>query len=409
MLLAMNTEPGQTLGLWRFAARSERLRSSATRDLLAVAGDGEIISLAGGLPAAETFPSELLREAADHVLRRFPDSALQYRATEGFADLRAWVAEDLRSKGLKVECEQVLITQGSQQALDLIAKVLLDSRSPVLVERPTYLGALQAFTVFTPNFVEMAADQDGPILDVGIAQQARCAYLIPSFQNPSGQVMTDARRDVFIAAAQRVSLPLIEDDPYSDLWIDAPAPAPLAARWPAGVVYLGSFSKTLSPGLRLGFVAAPQDLMQKLVRAKQAADLHGSELIHRIALATLTHPRFAAHAEKRRALYRERRDGMAAALRQHLSERVFWRLPGGGMFFWLKCAARQDGVRADTSELLQRALRKGVAFVPGREFYAQCPDLATLRLAFTTHDPRQTEIGLHKLAQALDELTGETH
>ena len=267
------------LPLWNPARRAARMNPSILREILKVTDRPGILSMAGGLPSPDTFPVEAMRAACDKVLRETPREALQYAASEGFTPLREWVASHLRGQGMTVDADQVLITTGSQQGLDLVAKVLVDAGAPVAVEAPTYLGALQAFAPMEPIFASIPSDADGPLPEAVAALPhdapgTRFMYVLPNFQNPSGRVMPEARREALIAAAKRARVPLVEDNPYGDLWYDAPPPKPLAARWPEGVIYLGSFSKVLAPGLRLGYVVAPRELFPKLLQAKQAADLH---------------------------------------------------------------------------------------------------------------------------------------
>ena len=240
-----------------------RLQPSILREILKVTERPDLISLAGGLPSPESFPVEAMREACARVLRDTPREALQYAASEGHGPLRDWVADHLRRQGLRVDAAQVLITNGSQQGLDLVGKVLIDPGHHVAVEAPTYLGALQAFAPYEPVFESMAADDEGPDLDAlstsadharAAGEPVRFAYLVPNFQNPTGRCMSEVRRQALVRSAQHVGLPLVEDDPYGELWFDTPPPRSLAARWPEGTIHLGSFSKILAPGLRLGYV-----------------------------------------------------------------------------------------------------------------------------------------------------------
>ncbi len=349
--------------------RSLRLQSSPLRELLKYCERPGMLSMAGGLPAPESFPVEALRAAADRVLRDTPTAALQYGPSEGLADLRDWVANHLRGAGMKVNADQVLITSGSQQGLDLVGKVLAEEGAPLAVEAPTYLGALQAFSPYGPQFAEIACDDDGPLPDdlAALAQRApgcRLAYLLPNFQNPTGRLMSDARRDQVVAAAARIGLPIVEDNPYGELWYDAPPPAPLAARRPEGCVYLGSFSKVLAPGLRLGYVVAPPELHTRLLYARQAADLHSSSLAQHIVLALLQQGMLGAQLDALRARYRTSRDAMQAALLRELPPGCTWQAPQGGMFFWLTLP-----VGLDARALLAPALQAGFAFVPGAEFF----------------------------------------
>ncbi len=381
------------------ARRAERMNPSVIREILKITERPGIVSLAGGLPSADTFPIQAVRDASQKVLREAPREALQYAASEGFAPLREWVAAHLaRQHGMQVHADQVLITTGSQQGLDLAAKVLIDAGSRVLVETPTYLGALQAFAPYEPQVQALDSDLQGPSPEAlaAAAPGARFAYLLPNFQNPTGHVYTEARRVALVAAARGAGLPLVEDNPYGDLWYDAPPPPPLAARWPEGVLYLGSFSKVLSPGLRLGYVVAPLPLCPKLLQAKQAADLHTSIFNQRIVYEVIRNGLLESHVPTIRARYKAQRDAMQAALEKHLAGMARWQRPVGGMFFWLELRAGLDAMA-----LLPQAVEAGMAFVPGEPFFASAPRRHTLRLSFVTVAADQIETGIAALAGVL--------
>ena len=383
---------------WQLARRAERLNPSIIREILKVTERPGIISLAGGLPAAEAFPIDALREATDRVLATAPREAMQYAASEGFGPLREWVAAEMSQQGLRVEPSQVLITTGSQQGLDLVAKVLVDPGSKVAVESPTYLGALQAFSPFEPEFVSVDCDDEGPLpAALGAARGARFLYVLPNFQNPSGRSLGDARRDALLAAARDIGLPIVEDNPYGDLWFDTPPPAPLAARDRDNVIYLGSFSKVLVPGLRLGYVIAPPALFPKLLQAKQAADLHTPGFNQRIVHEVVRTGFLQQHLPVVRARYKAQRDAMAAALAEHLGPLgARWNAPAGGMFFWVELPAGLDA-----HALLPKAVDAGVAYVPGAAFYADTPRLNTLRLSFVTVDAERIRGGVRTIAEVL--------
>jgi 2-aminoadipate transaminase len=384
------------------ARRAQRMNPSVIREILKVTERPGIISLAGGLPSPDTFPVEAMREASQKVLRDAPREALQYAASEGYGPLREWVAAHMAQQGLACDAGQVLITTGSQQGLDLAAKVLIDPGSPVWVETPTYLGALQAFAPYEPQVHGVAGDEQGPLPDElprgPDAAAPRFLYLLPNFQNPTGRLMGEARRVALVAQMDRLGIPLLEDNPYGDLWFDTPPPAPLAARLPGASLYLGSFSKVLAPGLRLGYVVAPHALYPKLLQAKQAADLHTPSFNQRVVHEVIRDGFLDRHVPTIRALYKAQRDAMQAALQRHLAGIARWVTPVGGMFFWLDLPAGMDALA-----LLPRAVEAGVAFVPGAPFYADAPAANSLRLSFVTAPPATIEAGIALLARVIKE------
>lgn len=382
---------------WVLAQRAHKMNPSVIREILKVTERPGIISFAGGLPSPRTFPVSAFAQACDKVLSNDAHAALQYAASEGFAALRESVAASLP---WKVDPAQVLITTGSQQGLDLVAKVLIDAGSRILVETPTYLGALQAFAPMEPEVVSVASDDQGVVVDdlQQKAAGARFLYVLPNFQNPTGRTMSEARRAALSAAAAQAGLPIIEDNPYGELWFDAPPPLPLTARNPDGCIYLGSFSKVLAPGLRLGFVVAPPALYPKLLQAKQAADLHSPSFNQRMVVEVMKDGFLGRHVPTIRALYKSQRDAMLAALKREMPAGVEWNSPDGGMFLW---ARLPEGI--DAVELLPQAVDKGVAFVPGSPFYAQQPDPRTLRLSFVTASVDEIDTGIAALAAAIRE------
>jgi len=387
---------------WQLAHRAARLEPSVIREILKVTERPGVISLAGGLPAPQSFPVQAMREACQHVLSEAPHMALQYAASEGFGPLREWVAAQLSAQGLRVDAAQVLITTGSQQALDLIGKVLIDAGSRVAVESPTYLGALQAFTPFEPEFVAVDCDDEGPLPQaLQAAAGARFLYVLPNFQNPSGRSMGLARRVAVAQAAARARLPLVEDNPYGELWYDAPPPTPLAAvaaAEGAAAIYLGSFSKVLAPGLRLGYVVAPAELYPKLLQAKQAADLHTPGFNQRVAYEVIRAGLLDKHLPMVRAMYKTQRDAMRDALHKHLPDGCRFNVPAGGMFFWVELPAGLD-----TRTLLPRAVDAGMAYVPGAPFYCRDARANTLRLSFVTVAPPEIDKGVAALGRVLAE------
>ena len=383
---------------WQPAARTQGMNPSVIREILKVTERPGIISFAGGLPSPATFALDEFAAACAQVLQEDGAAALQYAASEGYAALREWIAASLP---WPVDPAQVLVTTGSQQGLDLVAKVLIDAGSKVLVEAPTYLGALQAFAPMQPSVEDVACDDEGVRLDAleAAATDVRFLYLLPNFQNPTGRTMSEARRAELSAFAARTGLPIVEDNPYGDLWFDAPPPLPMTARNPAGCIYLGSFSKVLAPGLRLGFLVAPQALYPKLLQAKQAADLHSPGLNQRIAHRVLQGGLLDRQTPATRALYRAQRDAMLAALTREMPAGTRWNTPAGGMFLWLRLPPGLDA-----TALLPAAVKRGVAFVPGAPFYAAAgdADARTLRLSFVSASAAQIDAGVALLAAAIN-------
>jgi 2-aminoadipate transaminase len=390
---------------WQMAQRAEKMNPSVIREILKVTEKPGIISFAGGLPSPQTFPIDAMREASERVLRDDGKAALQYAASEGYAPLREWVAQDLLKQGMNVSPDQVLITTGSQQGLDLVAKILIDAGSRILVETPTYLGALQAFTPMEPVAVGVNSDDHGVDAadlraKVGTgADKARFVYLLPNFQNPTGRTMTEERRAAVAQVAIDTGLPIIEDNPYGDLWFDTPPAPSLSSRHPEGSVYLGSFSKILAPGLRLGYLVAPPALYPKLLQAKQAADLHTPSFNQRVVAEVLKDGFIERHVPTIRALYKQQCEAMLAALdREMAGLGLSWNRPVGGMFLWVQLP---KGLKA--IPLLAKAVDKGVAFVPGSAFYAGDANESTLRLSFVTATVDQINTGMSALAAAIRE------
>ncbi|MBT9501427.1 MAG: PLP-dependent aminotransferase family protein [Burkholderiaceae bacterium] len=389
--------------VWKQARRAARMNPSIIREILKVTEKPGILSMAGGLPSADTFPVEALKAACDKVLSENAREALQYAASEGFGPLREWVAKRVSSLGINADPDQVLITSGSQQGLDLVGKILCDAGAPVAVETPTYLGALQAFTPYEPIFTSLASDDQGPLPEAFAklphdAPGTRFAYLLPNYQNPTGRVMGLERRQAVMAAAKAAGVPIVEDNPYGDLWFDEPPLPSLTSMWPEGSIYLGSFSKVLTPGFRLGYIIAPKELYPKLLQAKQAADLHTPGFNQRVVYEVIKNGFLDEHVPKIRARYKANRDAMAEGLKQHLPPGCEWQSPKGGMFFWIRLPAGMDAMA-----LLPQAVEANIAFVPGAAFYAHTPDPRTLRLSFVTLTPELIGEGVAILGRVLHE------
>lgn len=369
----------------QFSARTRDLHASPIREILSVINRPGMISFAGGLPAIDSFPR--------FSLDAMPQEFLQYGPSEGEWALRQRVVQELDERGLHCSADQVLILSGSQQGIDLVAKLFIDPGTAVAVESPTYLAALQVFRFFGARFVACNADA----LDENsfLREKPAFAYAIPTFQNPSGRCLDAGQRDALAAACDAAQVSLFEDDPYRDLVYDACERTPVCARLKrAPWIYQGSFSKSLAPGLRLGYLAASPELMPFLTRLKQAADLHSSRVSQWLVLQELNDPAYNNRLAELAARYRKRRDCFEAALQRHFGDLANWQTPPGGLFFWLtlnRCI--------DTRKLLPMAIKAGVAFMPGESFMpAEVNSTGQLRLNFSHASGEQAEKGLAILA-----------
>lgn len=384
------------------AARAASVAGSPVRDILALTARPEVISFAGGLPAAELFDAEAIRAAFDRVLAESPREALQYSTTEGDPRLRAATAARLTARGLPTDPGELLVTGGSQQALTLLATALLEPGDVVLVENPTYLAALQCFSFAGARIVSVPGDEDGldpAALDALVERERpKLLYTIPTFQNPTGRTLPAERRRAVAEIAERRGLWIVEDDPYGELRF-AGEPVPWIASHPEAAdrtVLLGSYSKIMAPGLRLGWLRAPGALRRACVIAKQAADLHTPTVTQMAAARYLSDTDLDAHLARVRDAYGERRDALLAGLGDALPDGSRWNRPEGGMFVW---AALPQGY--DATERLRVAVEHDVAYVPGAPFFAAAPDPAAMRLSFVTHTPDEIAEGLRRLAKAL--------
>jgi len=383
---------------WRFSERAAEMQSSFIREILKVTQRPEIISFAGGLPSPLTFPVAEMKVAFDQVLSANGKVALQYGPTDGYPPLREWIANSLSTDGATIVPEQVLMTSGSQQALDLLGKVLIDEGSRVLVETPSYLGALQAFSVYRPEFKSVATDEHGlvPSSIAAVAEGARMLYALPNFQNPTGRTLSIERRRELVETCARLGLPLIEDDPYGALsYKGEPLPKMLAMN-PDGVIYMGSFSKVLTPGIRLGYVVAPLPLVRRLELAKQAADLHTAQLTQMVVHHVIKDGFLERHIPSIRTLYAKQCQAMLDAMAEQFPAGVSWTRPEGGMFIWVTLPKHIDAMK-----LLDQSIAAKVAFVPGAPFYANEPETNTLRLSFVTVPPERIREGIAILGKLI--------
>ncbi|MFF5481513.1 PLP-dependent aminotransferase family protein [Streptomyces sp. NPDC012935] len=382
------------------AARAGSVGGSPVRDILAVTARPEVINFAGGLPAPELFDREGIAAAFRDVLAETPERALQYSTTEGEPSLRSGLAARMSDRGLATDADDLLITTGSQQGLSLLATALLDPGDTVLVEDPCYLAALQAFGLAGARVVAVPGDADGvdaqALEELVVRERPKLFYTVPTFQNPTGRTLPAERRAAVAEVAARSGVWIVEDDPYGELRYEGER-VPWIASCPGAedrTVLLGSFSKVMAPGLRLGWLRAPAALRRACVVAKQAADLHTPTLNQLAAARCLTG--LDAHVARVRDVYRERRDAMVAGLPGALPEGSTWARPEGGMFLWARLPDSYD-----TTALLPKVVRQDVAYVPGAPFYAGEPDRSTLRLCFVTQTPEEIGEGLRRLAEGL--------
>jgi 2-aminoadipate transaminase len=400
--------------LWksRYAQRTLGIKSSAIRELLKVTQRPEVISFGGGLPAPEVFPVQRFEEACRKVLAEHGAMALQYGTTEGYQPLREMIARNLARYGIIATADNVLITSGSQQALDLIGKLLINRGDRILVEAPTYLGALQAFGVYGAQYVPVPVDDDGletEQLDPSLRAGPKFMYVLPNFQNPSGVTLSEGRRHQLILLADKYGIPIVEDDPYGQLRYEGEHIAPLVVldrenvRRDNGftlgnVIYLSTFSKTLAPGIRLAWMVAPEDVIAKLVQLKQAADLHTSTFNQYVAYEVARDGFLDQHVKLIRQVYRERRDAMLKALDDYFPHEVTWTRPKGGLFLWVTMPHGTD-----SQSLFRAALAQDVAFVTGDCFYANNDQEGGrhMRLNFSHSQPEQIREGIRRLSVAV--------
>jgi len=418
----MSNEPGQAGApasaapetVWepRFAQRMSGIRASMIRELLKLTEKPDIISFGGGLPAPEVFPAEEIRAATNRVLTEHGTTALQYTTTEGYRPLRELLVRHMARYGVIVRPENVLITSGSQQALDLVGKLLINPGDRVLTEEPTYLGALQAFNAYQAGYLPVPIDDEGLDLDA-LERQLRSGpkflYVLPNFQNPGGVTLSLARRRRVVERAAHYGIPIVEDDPYGQLRYEGEHLPPLVKidaelhgcgsgerAFTGNVLYMSTLSKTLAPGLRVAWVVAPEAVITKLVQIKQGADLHTSTFCQYVAHEVAKGGFLDQHVRRIRAVYGERREAMLSALARHFPRGVRWTRPQGGLFLWVTLPKGFD-----TAALLEDAIRERVAFVPGAAFYPCGGGEETMRLNFSYAPPDVIEEGIKRLARVI--------
>ncbi|MES5824293.1 PLP-dependent aminotransferase family protein [Streptomyces sp. RG80] len=384
------------------ASRVRSVGGSAVREILAVTSRPEVVNFAGGLPAPELFDREGVAEAFRYVLEEMPGRALQYSTTEGEPGLRELLAARTVERGLATRAEDLLVTTGSQQGLSLVAAALVEPGDTVLVEDPCYLAALQVFGLAGARVVAVPGDADGPdveaLAELVVRERPKLFYTVPTFQNPSGRTMPAERRAAVAEVAGRCGVWIVEDDPYGELRFDGER-VPWIATYEGAAdrtVLLGSFSKVMAPGLRLGWLRAPAEVLRACVVAKQAADLHTPTVNQLAAARYLADRDLDSHVARVAGVYRERRDAMLAGLAEALPEGARWNRPEGGMFLWARLPSGYD-----TAALLPEVVRHDVAYVPGAPFHAGAVDRATLRLCFVTETPERIGEGLRRMGAGL--------
>ncbi len=392
----------------QFAQRVQHMKGSVIRELLKVTEQPEMISFAGGLPAPEVFPIEHVDMATRKVLAERGEQALQYGATEGYRPLRELLAQRMSSGNLQLTVDNILIVSGSQQGLDLLGRIMLDPGDRIVVEAPTYMGALQAWNSYGASYVMVPMDEQGmqtAYLEEVLQQDPKFIYVLPNFQNPTGVTLTEERRHALVSKAQQYGIPIVEDDPYGELRFEGkhlPSLLQLAGEWQEGgayrgnAIYLGTFSKIMAPGMRLGWVIAPSEVISKLVQAKQGVDLHTATFTQMIAYELLKDGFLDEHVHLIRRVYQERRDAMLAAMEEYFPAGVKWTHPQGGMFLWVTLP---EG--SDATELLKQALEHNVVFVPGASFYPNGGVSNTLRLNYSHDKPERIQEGIERLGRVL--------
>ena len=400
----------------RYSLRMQNVGSSLIRELLKLTQDPTMISFAGGLPAPDVFPVKAFEEAACHVLQTHGAKALQYSATEGYLPLRQWIVDYMAAYGIEAAVDNVLITSGSQQALDLIGKVLINPGDLILTENPTYLGALQAWRSYQAEYTSVPIDDDG--LQTELLEEALCGgpkfmYILPNFQNPAGVTLSLERRLELIEAADHYGVPIVEDDPYGELRYEGEHIPPLVVLdaqrlngrpnysnghgfMRGNVIYISTFSKTLSPGLRLAWIVAPAEVIQRCVMAKQGMDLHTSSLVQMMAFEVLKDGFLKNHIRLIRQVYGERRDVMLDSMARYFPPGTQWTRPQGGLFLWVTLPEA-----VNTLELMPKALENKVAYVPGAAFFPDGSGLNTFRLNFSNANPENIELGIRRLGEVL--------
>ncbi|EKF86053.1 PLP-dependent aminotransferase family protein [Methanobacterium formicicum] len=387
---------------YHFTRRMNKIPRSFVREILKVTDDDDMISFAGGLPNPQSFPVEAINNATSKVLSEDGDKVLQYSTTEGYRKLREFIAQRYQRQGMEVEVEDILITNGSQQCLDLVGNVFLDRDDGVIMERPTYLAAIQAFGLYEPEFHSVPLLEDGAdttILEKILEEEnIKLFYTVSSFQNPTGITYSESKRQKVAEIMAEHETILVEDNPYGEIRFMGDDIPPIKSHLPDSILF-GTFSKIVSPGMRMGWIVAPPEVMDKLITAKQASDLHSNYFTQRVVYQYLQDNNVDKHIQSIKQLYKSQRDQMVHSIRKYFPEGVKHTSPQGGMFLWVTLPEGTSSM-----ELFELAMEENVAFVPGETFYTENPEKNTMRLNFSNSSVEEIEEGMKRLGNAIKRL-----
>ena len=383
----------------------EHIPRSFVREILKITEDPEMISFAGGLPNPRSFPVDEIAAAASKVLKAHGDKILQYSTTEGYTALREYIAKRYSQKGLEVKSEEILITNGSQQCLDLVGKIFVNKGDQILLERPTYLAAIQAFSLFEPCFKSVPLNGDGvdteALEDIITKENVKLFYTVTNFQNPTGITYSEKKRKEVADILKGHDTVMMEDNPYGEIRFIGDDLLPIKSYLPGSLLF-GSFSKIISPGMRMGWIVAPLEVMDKLITAKQASDLHSNYFTQRVVYQYLQNNNVERHIQQIRKLYKSQRDLMITMMKKYFPSEVKYTEPEGGMFLWVTLPENISSLK-----LFELSLKEKVAFVPGEAFYVNNPRINTLRLNFSNANEEQITEGIKRLGTAIEKLMNQ--
>ncbi len=383
---------------WHFSRRSQMMKGSIIRETLKITKKPGIISFGGGLPATESFPIEELVEASEKVLREKSEHSLQYGTTEGYPPLREFIADFLGRRGIKAKTDEIMITGGSQQGLDLVGRLFFDWGDSVIMPRPTYLGAIQAFNAYDTHKIGLRSDDSGITVDTMeeeiLTNNPRLIYLVPTFQNPDGRTIPEERRQKIIELSRKYGVPILEDDPYSEINFQERITPAMRAMAPDQVILLGTFSKLLCPGFRIAWICAPKEVLDRIVLLKQGADLFTNTFGQHVIYEYAKDGALDGHIEKLKVMYKSRRDKMIQSMMDYFPQDVKFTRPAGGLFLWVELPEN-----INTTELLPKAVEKNVAYIPGNAFYPNPGGYNCMRLNYSMPNEDQIEEGIKLLAE----------